>query len=36
MKCEDEESLRIEYAIKYGGDDWTYLKTSVRLTIKLE
>ncbi|CAD8197882.1 unnamed protein product [Paramecium pentaurelia] len=27
-ECEDEESLRIEYAVKYGGDDWAYLKTS--------
>lgn len=25
-QCEDEESLRIEYAVKYGIDDWTYLK----------
>lgn len=24
-ECEDESTLRIEYSIKYGKEDWTYI-----------
>lgn len=28
-KCEDEESLRIEYSIKFAKEDWVYLSKTV-------
>lgn len=32
-ECEDEESLRVEYSIKYGKEDWTLLGKSAVLAI---